>query len=252
MHFVDEQDIARFEIGQDRGQVAGLGQARPGGGAEIYPQLAGDDLGEAGLAKARRAGGQHVVEGLGPGACGVDEYGKIGLGRFLADEFGECAGAQRLVGRLGRDRIAGDETGHRPSSCRAARISRASSTSSPRRAAARSTTRRAATSATPRPISAATASPAGVAVGAFPSRGGEPRVTPSATILSFSSTKMRAARRRPTPFALATRALSSRATAAASSWGGRTSSTASATLDPTPWIDCSKTNTRRSSRVRKP
>jgi len=61
---VDEQDVAGFQIGQDGRQVAGLGQHRPAGGPEIDAQLAGDDLGQRGLAEARRAEQQHMIERL--------------------------------------------------------------------------------------------------------------------------------------------------------------------------------------------
>jgi hypothetical protein len=61
---VDEQHVARFEIGQDGRQIAGLGQHRPAGGAEADAQLAGDDLGQGGLAQSRRPEQQDVVQGL--------------------------------------------------------------------------------------------------------------------------------------------------------------------------------------------
>ena len=61
---VDEQDVALFEIGEQRGEVAGLGDHRPGGGAEIDAELARDDLRQRGLAEAGRADEQHVVERL--------------------------------------------------------------------------------------------------------------------------------------------------------------------------------------------
>ena len=59
---VDEQHVARFQIGQQRGEVAGLGNHRPGGGAEVDAQFARHDLRQRGLAEARRADEQHVVE----------------------------------------------------------------------------------------------------------------------------------------------------------------------------------------------
>ena len=59
---VDEQDVALFEIGEQRREIAGLGDHRPGGGAEIDAELARDDLRQRGLAEARRADEQHVVE----------------------------------------------------------------------------------------------------------------------------------------------------------------------------------------------
>ncbi len=102
MDLVDEQDIARLEVGQDGGEIAGLGQHRPGGGAEADAELAGDDLGEGRLAEAGRAEQQDMVERLAAGAGGVDVDAQIGLGLLLADEFGERLGTQRAVGGVGR------------------------------------------------------------------------------------------------------------------------------------------------------
>ena len=59
---VDEQHIVRFEIGQDGGQVAGALQHRSRGLAQIDAHLVGDDMRQRGLAQARRAEQQHVVE----------------------------------------------------------------------------------------------------------------------------------------------------------------------------------------------
>ena len=59
---VDEQHVARLEIGEQRREIAGLGDHRPGGGAEIDAQFARDDLRQRGLAEAGRADEQHVVE----------------------------------------------------------------------------------------------------------------------------------------------------------------------------------------------
>ena len=61
---VDEQHVALLEIGEQRREVAGLGDHRPGGGAEVHAELARDDLRERGLAEAGRADEQHVVERL--------------------------------------------------------------------------------------------------------------------------------------------------------------------------------------------
>src|SRR5262249_40124708 len=35
MNFIDEQHVTRFEIGKKRGEIAGLGDYRPGSGAEV-------------------------------------------------------------------------------------------------------------------------------------------------------------------------------------------------------------------------
>ena len=60
--FVDEQHVVRFEIGQDRGQVAGAFQHRAGSLAQVDAHLGGDDVGQRGLAQSRRAEQQHMVE----------------------------------------------------------------------------------------------------------------------------------------------------------------------------------------------
>jgi hypothetical protein len=69
----------------------------PGGGAEVDAQLAGDDLGQGGLAQARRAEQQHVVQGLAPALGGLDEDAQVALGLLLADELGEGLGRGAAV-----------------------------------------------------------------------------------------------------------------------------------------------------------
>ncbi len=64
---VDEEHVALFEIGEQRREIAGLGDHRPRGRAEIDAELAGDDLRERRLAEAGRADEEHVVERV---ACG--------------------------------------------------------------------------------------------------------------------------------------------------------------------------------------
>ena len=66
----------------------------PGGGAEADAEFAGDDLGQGGLAEARRAEQQHVVERLAAGARGLDEDGEVIAGGLLTDEFIEALGAK--------------------------------------------------------------------------------------------------------------------------------------------------------------
>ena len=51
-----------FEVGQDRRQVAGALQHRAGSLAQVDAHLARDDVRQRGLAQARRAEQQHVVE----------------------------------------------------------------------------------------------------------------------------------------------------------------------------------------------
>jgi hypothetical protein len=91
---VDEQDIAVLEVGEQRGEVARLGDDRAGGGPEAYSELAGDDLGERCLAEPGRAEEEDMVERVAAAPCGVDENPQILPGRLLADEIVERLRAQ--------------------------------------------------------------------------------------------------------------------------------------------------------------
>ncbi len=99
MDFVDEQDVALLQIGEQRGEIAGLGDHRPRGGAEIDAQLARDDLRQRGLAEARRADEQHVIERFVARPCRLDEDRKIGARLLLADELGQPLRPQRGLGQ---------------------------------------------------------------------------------------------------------------------------------------------------------
>ena len=59
---VDEQHVALLEIGEQRREIAGLGDHRARGRAEVDAELARDDLRERRLAEPGRADEQHVVE----------------------------------------------------------------------------------------------------------------------------------------------------------------------------------------------
>ena len=58
---VDEQHVARDEVGQHRGEVARPLQGGPAGEPDRRAELGGDDHREAGLAQPGRPGEQHVV-----------------------------------------------------------------------------------------------------------------------------------------------------------------------------------------------
>ena len=94
---VDEEHVARLEIGQERGEVAGLGDHRPRRGAEIDAQFARDDLRQGRLAEAGRPDEQHVVERLAARPRRVDENLEIGARLLLADELGELLRPQAGV-----------------------------------------------------------------------------------------------------------------------------------------------------------
>ncbi len=112
MDFVDEQHVALFEIGQQRREIAGLGDHRARCGAKADAEFARDDLRQRGLAEPGRADEQHVIERLLPLARGIDEDLQIGARLRLADEFGQLLRTQRgvadIVGAaLGRDDAGG-------------------------------------------------------------------------------------------------------------------------------------------------
>ena len=96
--FVDEQHVARLQIGQQRREVARLGDHRAGGSAEIDTQLARNDLRQRGLAQARRADEQHMVERLVARPRRLDEDLQIGARLLLADELRESLRTQRSIG----------------------------------------------------------------------------------------------------------------------------------------------------------
>ena len=99
---VDEQDVAVFEIGKKRGEVAGLGDHRPGGGAETDAHLPRQDSCKRRLAKARRPVEQDVVERFAPALRGMNEDPQVLARRLLPDELVEALRAKRRVGVLGR------------------------------------------------------------------------------------------------------------------------------------------------------
>src|ERR1019366_3533846 len=136
----DEQHIARLQVGQDRREIAGTLDHRPGGGAEADAQFARDDLGERGLAQAGRAVQQYMVERLAAGAGGLDENREVFAGGLLADELGERLRPQRCLGGvLGGARGGDRAVAHRARSLRLSRISASSAALSPRRSMTRPT-----------------------------------------------------------------------------------------------------------------
>ena len=104
MDLVDEEDVIGFEIGQQCGEIARLGDHRAGCGAKSDAQFLCDDLRQRGLAESRRPEEQHMVHRLPPRLRCLDEHAQILARSFLPDEFGERFGAQ---GRVRVFRLAG-------------------------------------------------------------------------------------------------------------------------------------------------
>ena len=111
VNLVDEQDVARLEIGEQCRQVAGFRDHWPRCGAEVHAQFARDDLRQRGLAEARRADEQHVVERFLARTRGLDEHRQISARLLLADEFRQPLRPQRsicvVVAFFGSDKAAG-------------------------------------------------------------------------------------------------------------------------------------------------
>ena len=101
MDLVDEQHVARLEVREQRGEVAGPLEHRARGLAQVHADLVRDDVRERGLAEARRAEEQHVVERLAAlAAPPAMKISSCALTLRLADVLGEPARAHGAVERL--------------------------------------------------------------------------------------------------------------------------------------------------------
>jgi hypothetical protein len=60
--FVNEQNVALLQIGQQAGQVAGLLDGRAAGAFEAGPHAFGDDVGQGGFAQAGRPAEQQMIQ----------------------------------------------------------------------------------------------------------------------------------------------------------------------------------------------
>ena len=99
MDFVDEENIAGLEVGEDADEIGGAdggagGNLRGGAGHFI-----GDDVGEGGFAEAWRAGEEDVLHGFGAFFGGfdgdADAFDEFGLAdvfvEFARTEAGLCS-----------------------------------------------------------------------------------------------------------------------------------------------------------------
>ena len=113
MDLVDEQHVALFEIGEQRGEIAGLGDHRPRRGAEADAEFARDDLRQRGLAEAGRTDEQHVIQRLAALARGLDEDREIGARLRLTDELRQKLRAQRGIADVIRAALGRHHAGGR-------------------------------------------------------------------------------------------------------------------------------------------
>ncbi len=94
VNLVDEEDLARANIGENASEVQLLLQDRPGGLLESHAQFAGNDGSECRLAKAGRPIEQNVIHGLAAPFGGLDGDRKVFLEIGLASEIGQPGGTQ--------------------------------------------------------------------------------------------------------------------------------------------------------------
>ena len=97
---VDEEDVARLERGQDRGDVALPLERRPGDLPDADTELVAHDLRERRLAEPGRPGEQDVVERLAARLRRVERDLQLLLDPLLPDEVGERARPQRPLDLL--------------------------------------------------------------------------------------------------------------------------------------------------------
>jgi len=94
---VDEQHVARLEIGEERREIARALEHRPRGLAQIHAELVRKDMRQRRLAETRWAEQEHVIERLGASLRGFDEDRELLADLFLPDVFGEQPRAQRAL-----------------------------------------------------------------------------------------------------------------------------------------------------------
>ena len=100
MNLIDEQHIARLQVREQRGEIAGTFEHGTRGLAEVHPELAGEDVGERGLAEAGRSEDERVIERLTAHDRGLHEDLELRLDLFLADIVDEPLRADGAVDRL--------------------------------------------------------------------------------------------------------------------------------------------------------
>ena len=109
MDLVHEENVILVEVGQQRRQIAGLFNGRAGGDADIDAHFGGDNARQRGLAQARRAVQQHMIQRFAAAACRLDEHGQVALGLLLTDVLLQGMGTQGLLLRILRQKGGGDD-----------------------------------------------------------------------------------------------------------------------------------------------
>jgi hypothetical protein len=111
--FVDEEDVALLQRGEESGEVACLFDDGAGRRGDVRAHRPGDDVGERRFAEAGRPAEEEMFERVVALLRGGDENVEPLLDPQLADELVEQRGPQRhLDARVGRVRVEGGFGGH--------------------------------------------------------------------------------------------------------------------------------------------
>ena len=100
VNLVDEQHVARLQVGQQRGEIAGTLEHRARGLAQVHAELAGEDVGERGLAQSGRPEDQRVIQRLAALDRGLHEDLELRLDLLLADVVREPLRADGAIDGL--------------------------------------------------------------------------------------------------------------------------------------------------------
>lgn len=104
MDFINEEDVALLEIGENASEVGGFLHGQPADGAEVRAHHFGKDVGERGLAEAERSADENMIERFAAMLGRGDAHIKALLHLGLPPEISEDCGPERLLkdsGRLG-------------------------------------------------------------------------------------------------------------------------------------------------------
>ena len=109
--FVDEQHVAPLERCEQAGEVTRLLDHRAAGAFDVHAHRVGDDVGEGGLAEARRAGKENMLERVaslgGGGHEELDAFSHLGLAGKFTEGRRAQGDIERRVGRISEIRVGG-------------------------------------------------------------------------------------------------------------------------------------------------
>ena len=95
--FVDEENVALLQSGEETSEVTCFFDGGTGGGADGGVHFGSKNVSERGFAEARGAAEEEVIEGLRAGASGIEEDAESVLEFGLAGEVGQSGGAKGKI-----------------------------------------------------------------------------------------------------------------------------------------------------------